>query len=38
VRTVDELKAALARQNGNYQIEGTYPGSGKAYYYGINEN
>lgn len=38
VRTVDELKAALARQNGNYQIEGTYPGSGKTYYYGINEN
>lgn len=38
VRTVDELKAALARQNGNFQIEGTYPGSGKTYYYGINEN
>ncbi len=38
VRSVEELKAALARQNGNYQIEGTYPGSGKTYYYGINEN
>lgn len=37
VRTVEELKAALARQSGNFQIEGMYPGSGKTYYYGIND-
>jgi serine protease Do len=37
VRTVDELKNALGRQNGNFQIEGIYPGSPEVYYYGIND-
>lgn len=37
VRSVEELKAALGRQSGNFQIEGMYPGSGKVYYYGIND-
>lgn len=37
VRNIDELKAALAKQDGNFQIEGTYPGSGSIYYYGIND-
>lgn len=37
VRSVDELKAALSRQSGNFQLEGTYPGSGRIYYYGIND-
>lgn len=37
VRNVDELKAALQRQSGNFQIEGMYPGSSKVYYYGIND-
>ncbi|RPE14131.1 PDZ domain-containing protein [Chitinophaga lutea] len=37
VRSVDELKAALQRLSGNFQIEGMYPGSDKVYYYGIND-
>lgn len=37
VKNIDELKAALAKQDGNFQIEGTYPGSGNTYYYGIND-
>ena len=37
VKNLDELKAALAKQNGNVQIEGAYPGSGNVYYYGIND-
>lgn len=37
VRTVEELKAALSRQSGNFQLEGTYPGSGRIYFYGIND-
>lgn len=37
VRSVEELKAALQRQSGNFQIEGMYPGSSKVYYYGIND-
>ncbi|WP_162946617.1 trypsin-like peptidase domain-containing protein [Chitinophaga barathri] len=37
VRNVDELKAALSRQSGNFQLEGTYPGSGRTYFYGIND-
>lgn len=37
VKNIDELKAALGKQQGNFQIEGTYPGSGSIYYYGIND-
>lgn len=37
VRTVDELRAAMQRLRGNFQIEGMYPGSNKVYYYGIND-
>ena len=37
VKSVDELKDALSRQNGNFQIEGIYPGSKEIYYYGIND-
>lgn len=37
VKNIDELKAALGKQDGNFQIEGTYPGSGSIYYYGIND-
>lgn len=36
VASVDELKAALAKQGNNFQIEGVYPGSSDIYYYGIN--
>jgi len=37
VRTVDDLKQALGKQSGNFQIEGIYPGSDEVYYYGIND-
>ena len=37
VKSVDELKDALSRQNGNFQIEGIYPSSKEIYYYGIND-
>ncbi len=37
VKSVDELKDALSRQNGNFQIEGIYPDSKEVYYYGIND-
>jgi S1-C subfamily serine protease len=37
VKNLDELKTALGKQSGNFQIEGTYPGSGNVYYYGIND-
>lgn len=37
VKSVDELKDALSRQKGNFQIEGIYPGSKEIYYYGIND-
>lgn len=37
VRSVDELKAALASQSTNFQIQGIYPGSAEVYYYGIND-
>lgn len=37
VKNLDELKMALGKQSGNFQIEGTYPGSGNIYYYGIND-
>jgi serine protease Do len=37
VKSVDELKEALSRQTGNFQIEGIYPDSKEIYYYGIND-
>jgi serine protease Do len=37
VKTVDELKDALAQQDGNFQIQGFYPDSKEIYYYGIND-
>ena len=37
VHSVAELKAALAKQGSNFQIEGVYPGSDEVYYYGIND-
>ena len=37
VKSVDELKDALANQQGNFQIEGRYPDSNEIYYYGIND-
>ena len=37
VKSLDELKDALSRQNDNFQIEGIYPGSSEIYYYGIND-
>lgn len=37
VGSVEELKAAIGKQTGNFQIEGIYPGSKQVYYYGIND-
>ena len=37
VKSVDELKEALSNQQGNFQIQGMYPGSDEIYYYGIND-
>jgi Do/DeqQ family serine protease len=37
VRSVDELKDVLSKQDGNFQIEGLYPGNKTVYYYGIND-
>ena len=37
VKNVDELKAALDKQDGNFQLEGVYPGNEGTYYYGIND-
>ncbi|HEX7847764.1 MAG TPA: trypsin-like peptidase domain-containing protein [Chitinophagaceae bacterium] len=37
VKTVDELKTALSKQENNFQVEGVYPGSDGTYYYGIND-
>lgn len=37
VKSVNELKDALSRQDGNFQIEGIYPDSKEIYYYGIND-
>lgn len=37
VSNLDQLKDALAKQDGNFQIEGKYPGSNSTYYYGIND-
>lgn len=37
VKSVDDFKAALAKQGSNFQIEGVYPGSNEIYFYGIND-
>lgn len=37
VKSVDELKDALGKLQGNFQIEGVYPGNKETYYYGIND-
>jgi serine protease Do len=37
VKSVEELKEALSKQSGNFQLEGVYPGSSEVYYYGIND-
>jgi serine protease Do len=37
VKSVDELRSALSKQDNNFQIEGIYPGSKEVYYYGIND-
>ncbi len=37
VKSVAELKDALGKVDGNFQIEGLYPGSKEVYYYGIND-
>jgi S1-C subfamily serine protease len=37
VKNVDDLKAAIGKQDSNFQMEGMYPGSKQVYYYGIND-
>jgi serine protease Do len=37
VRSVDEFKDALSKQNSNFQLQGVYPDSKEVYYYGIND-
>ena len=37
VKTVNDLRDALSKQNSNFQIEGIYPDSREVYYYGIND-
>jgi len=37
VRSVEELKQVLSKQDSNLQLEGVYPGSSTVYYYGIND-
>ena len=37
VKSVDEFKDALGKQGSNFQIQGIYPDSKEAYYYGIND-
>jgi serine protease Do len=37
VKSVDELKDAISKQESNFQVEGIYPGSKQVYYYGIND-
>lgn len=37
VKTVDELKDAISKQEGNFQIQGIYTDSKEIYYYGIND-
>jgi len=37
VKTVDEFKDALSKQNSNFQLQGVYPDNKDPYYYGIND-
>jgi serine protease Do len=37
VKSVDEFRDALSKQGSNFQIQGIYPDSKEAYYYGIND-
>jgi Do/DeqQ family serine protease len=37
VKSVDEFKDALSKQDSNFQIQGIYPDSKEVYYYGIND-
>jgi Do/DeqQ family serine protease len=37
VKSVDEFRDALSKQGSNFQIQGIYPDSREAYYYGIND-
>ncbi len=37
VKSVEELKEILSRQDKNFQVEGVYPGNKTIYYYGIND-
>jgi S1-C subfamily serine protease len=37
VKSVDEFKDALSKQGSNFQLQGIYPDSKEAYYYGIND-
>ena len=37
VKSVEEFKSALGRQDSNFQLQGVYPDDGKVYYYGIND-
>ena len=37
VKTVEDMKQAISKQDNNLQIEGFYPGSKEIYYYGIND-
>jgi serine protease Do len=37
VRSVDEFRNALSKQDRNFQIQGMYPDSKEVYYYGIND-
>ncbi|HQW82876.1 MAG TPA: trypsin-like peptidase domain-containing protein [Ferruginibacter sp.] len=37
VKSPDDLKQALSKQENNFQIEGIYPGKKQVYYYGIND-
>jgi Do/DeqQ family serine protease len=37
VKSVEEFKDALSRQDNNFQVQGVYPDDGKVYYYGIND-
>jgi serine protease Do len=37
VKSVDEFRDALSKQNSNFQLQGVYPDSKEVYYYGIND-
>jgi S1-C subfamily serine protease len=37
VKSVNDLKTALGKQDSNFQIQGIYPDNKEVYYYGIND-